>query len=77
MAAWASRLVTMSILGGQINTTQPIYVAGWPLNQLTIVCGQIAKKREVVLLNAAVYSLFNKLSVINYIKSNIHYTENF
>ena len=77
MAAWASGLITMSILGGQINITQPIYVAGWPLNQLTIVCGQIAKQREVLLLNATVYYLFNKLSVINYIKSNIHYTENF
>ena len=36
LATWASRLVTMSILGGQINTTQPSYVGGWPLNQLTI-----------------------------------------
>ena len=36
LAGWPSGLKTMSILGGQINTSQPSYVGGWPLSQLTI-----------------------------------------
>lgn len=40
-AGWPSRLTTMSMVCGQINTTQPNYVGGLSLSQLTIVCGHI------------------------------------
>ena len=45
LAGWALGLTTISIVGGQMNNTQPSCVAGQPLNQLT-TSGHIQAERS-------------------------------
>lgn len=55
LAKWPLGLMTMSVVGGQMNNIQPSCVVGQPLKQLPMNRMVTKKRREVVLLSAFVY----------------------
>ena len=55
LARWPLGLMTMSVVGGQMNNVQPSCVVGQPLKQLPMNRMVTKKRREVVLLSAFVY----------------------
>ena len=55
LARWPLGLMTMSVVGGQMNNIQPSCVVGQPLKQLPMNRMVTKKRREVVLLSAFVY----------------------
>ena len=55
LARWPLGLMTMSVVGGQMNNVQPSCVVGQPLKQLPMNRMVTKRRREVVLLSAFVY----------------------
>ena len=55
LARWPLGLMTMSVVGGQMNNVQPSCVVGQPLKQLPMNRMVTKRRREVVLLSALVY----------------------